>query len=155
VPQGVTRVEDFAFEYSTLTNITFPNSLIEIGKDSFYQSYLRAVTIPDSVRNIDEGAFGGSSIGTATIGNGVTNIAQSAFGSCSLMTNVIIGSGLVTLDTFAFGFCWSLRAVYFNGNAPVPGDVVFDNAPATIYYRIGTSGWGSYFAGRPTALWSP
>lgn len=30
----------------------------------------------------------------------------------------------------------------------------FKNSPnVTIYYRAGTTGWGSTFAGRPTALW--
>jgi hypothetical protein len=47
--------------------------------------------------------------------------------------------------------------VYFEGNAPglYDEDKLFDGAPfVTVFYRSGTTGWGSTLGGRPTALWS-
>jgi hypothetical protein len=153
IPARVTHIADFAFQYSQLTNIAFPDSLIEIGQDSFFQSFLRALTIPDGVRNIGKDAFASSLVGTASIGNGVTNIGTYAFGFCPSLTNVTIGTGLLTLSDGAFGYCWYLKAVYFNGNAPVPAGLVFDDTLTTVYFRAGTTGWGPFFAGRPTAIW--
>jgi hypothetical protein len=56
--------------------------------------------------------------------------------------------------------------VYFQGNAPSFGSDVFDYwynngsggrqliwDPATVSYLAGTTGWGTTFRGRPTALW--
>jgi len=47
-------------------------------------------------------------------------------------------------------------SLYFEGNAPsVGGTNVFIADKATIYYLPGTVGWGSTFAGIPTAVWLP
>jgi hypothetical protein len=32
---------------------------------------------------------------------------------------------------------------------------VFDYTTSTVYYLPGTTGWDTYFAGRPTRLWNP
>jgi hypothetical protein len=46
------------------------------------------------------------------------------------------------------------EAVYFQGDAPKPGELVFlGNYLATIYYIPGTTGWDATFGGRPTAPW--
>jgi hypothetical protein len=46
--------------------------------------------------------------------------------------------------------------VYFKGNAPRLGSAVFNaDNHATIYYLPGTTGWGTTFGGRLTALRKP
>jgi hypothetical protein len=53
-----------------------------------------------------------------------------------------------------FTLCPNLKAVYFQGSAPAADPSAFDGEKyATVYYLPGTTGWGSTFAGRPTALW--
>jgi len=55
-----------------------------------------------------------------------------------------------------FFSCTSLAGVYFWGNVPSVGLNVFTNANnATVYYLAVTTGWGTTFGGRPTALWNP
>src|SRR5207248_10545796 len=55
----------------------------------------------------------------------------------------------------AFESCPSLTAVHFQSNAPSFGASLFLNDNnTTVYYLPGTTGWGSSFAGRPTALWA-
>jgi hypothetical protein len=40
------------------------------------------------------------------------------------------------------------------GSAPSLGSSAFSlNVNSTVYYLLGTTGWGETFAGRPTALW--
>jgi hypothetical protein len=53
----VTRIGDYAFASSYLTNVTIPDSVINIGGDAFWVSALNSITIPDSVTNIDFYAF--------------------------------------------------------------------------------------------------
>jgi hypothetical protein len=55
----------------------------------------------------------------------------------------------------AFHVCSHLSRAYFMGNAPTYGASSFLSAPSTIYYRPNTTGWGPFFAGRPTCLWNP
>jgi hypothetical protein len=57
-----------------------------------------------------------------------------------------------------FAYCTNLTGIYFEGNAP-PADsnpylstVFFDDTNVTVFYLPGTTGWGSTFAGLPTAL---
>jgi hypothetical protein len=56
-----------------------------------------------------------------------------------------------------FYYCGSLTSVSCQGNAPSSvGTGVFDGSDnATVYYFAGTTGWGTTFAGRPTAPWNP
>ena len=55
----------------------------------------------------------------------------------------------------AFQSCYNLTSLYFQGNAPNVGSfLVSGDNFVTIYYLPGTTGWGSTFAGLPTALWT-
>ncbi len=61
-----------------------------------------------------------------------------------------------------FGSCGSLTSVLFLGNAPgLVGTYPSDGSPfsgdanVTVYYRPGTTGWGTNYQGAPTALWNP
>jgi hypothetical protein len=156
IPGGVTKIGDFAFEDSGITNVTMPASLVEIGTNAFANCFLTSVSIPDGVKLIDEGAFSHCWARTVTVGNGVTNIEDSAFISCG-MTNIILGKNVSYLGLRALSYSFALQGAYFTGNAPATGGYVFDADPPgmTVYYEAGTTGWGQYFEGEPTAVWQP
>ena len=155
IPNAVATIGTNAFySCSSLTSLTVPNSVFSLGDSAFYEcGSLTNVTIGTNVAGIGNSAFYGCSRLTRVgIPNSVTNIGTNAFYLCSSLTNVIIGNEVATIGNDAFYHCSSLAVVFFDGNPPAANSTVFTSDPATAYYLPGTAGWGSNFAGLPTAL---
>jgi hypothetical protein len=90
------------------------------------------------------------------IANSVTSIGTQAFEYCycQSLTSIMIGSGVTSIGEYAFSGCTYVTSVYFQGNAPSGDSTVFAEDEATAYHLANTTGWGSYFGGIPTAVWS-
>jgi hypothetical protein len=116
---------------------------------------LTSVALPNSITNIGSRAFTYcTSLTSATIGDGVTSIGDQAFQYCTNLISITIPYGVTNIGFGAFSICYSLTGVYFKGNAPSVDPAEFwPNNQATVYYLPGTTGWGTTFGGRPTALW--
>ncbi|MGO8696525.1 MAG: leucine-rich repeat protein [Limisphaerales bacterium] len=181
IPNSVTSIGAFAFRScSHVTSIAIPNSVTTVGDKAFYEcGNLNGVTIGNGVTSIGESVFDTCArLGSVTIGTNVTSIGDNMFQGCTSLTNVTIGYGVTTIGQRMFADCFSLTSVtipasvtsigdaafsyggltrvYFDGNAPGAGLSVFENFYApTVYYMLGTSGWGASFAGSPTLLWDP
>jgi hypothetical protein len=118
----VTRIGDEAFWLCNLTNLTIPDSVITIGRYSFYDC---------------------TSLSSVIIGNSVTNIVEGAFQNCAMLTSVTIGNSVKIIGDEAFGSCTSLTNITVNtANAAYSssGGVLFDNARATLIQF--PTGWG-------------
>lgn len=58
VKYSVTRIGDFAFEFSNLTHVNISNTITSIGEGAFYLcTKLTLIEIPNSVESIEYGAF--------------------------------------------------------------------------------------------------
>jgi hypothetical protein len=160
LPSGLTSIGIGAFEncYS-FTSIAIPYGITTIPDFTFFRcSQITSVTIPNTVTYIGNSAFGScSGLRQITIPDNVTYIGNSAFSSCQKLTSIKIPAGVTTLGASAFASCYALTNVFFIGNAPTTvGTGLFtgDNN-LTVYFLVGTSGWGPAFGGRPTAFWNP
>ncbi len=157
IPSGVTNIADNAFcGCLGLASVTIPNSVISLGGDVFFGcADLGEAVIGSNVTDIGANTFSFCShLTRITIPNSVTGIGDGAFSDCSDLTNVVIGDSVTNLGFSAFGWCTNLTGIYFQGNAP-SGDWAFNQYTApTVYYRAGTTGWGTTFDGCPTALWA-
>lgn len=110
--------------------------------------------IPNSVTNIGSEAFS-ACIGLTNIivPNSVTSIGDLAFSGCENLASVRVGNGVTSIGSGAFLENHALKSIYFQGNAPAIGSGILQGASnSVVYYLLGTAGWSSIFAGRPTVL---
>ncbi len=156
IPDSVRSIDDLAFVFCTaLTSITIPGNVQSIGRETFSGcAALETVELGDSVQSIGNQAFlSCTALTSITIPDNIQSIGREAFENCTALETVEIGAGVTNIGRRAFRNCGALEAVYFKGDAPSLGVQVFSLSPSvTIYYLSGTSGWGSMFGGRPTAL---
>ena len=140
IPDGVTVISDYAFEYGkSITSVTIPSSVTTIGDYAFYLcdgirtvnlpaggltrigasafdscSGITSIAIPNSVSYIGTFAFAWAPIESANIYQGV--IESHAFEGCGCISNVTIGSGVTYIGDNAFNRCAGLRTVQYGGS---------------------------------------
>jgi len=137
---------------------TLPVTQLGDGEDSVFDGTIKSVTIGNGITTIAGAAFWNAySLTSLTIPNSVTSIGEYAFQQASGLTNVTIGSSVTNIGEGAFTSCGSLRAVYFQGNSPMPNDDISVfwpayNFGAVAYVRPGTMGWGTYFDDLPVIV---
>jgi len=102
-PSTVLTLGDFSFtDAHSLTSISLPDSVTDLGVGSFARTGLTSFHIPTSVTTIREYAFQGSSLTSITIPQGVTAINGFAFYENYALQTVHFPTSLQTIGTSAF-----------------------------------------------------
>lgn len=128
IPDSVTDIGYRAFSgCSSLTGITIPSSVTNIGNRAFRGcSSLTDITIPSSVTIIEDRAFDGCSrLARVTIENGVTRIGSGAFFGCSGLVELKIYDGMAEIDSSAFEGCSRLTCIEIPGSVSNIGERAF------------------------------
>lgn len=103
IPSSVTIIGECAFQdCSYLTSVTMGNNVTSIVNWAFADSGLTSLAIGSGVSSIGVGAFSECELASLTIPNNVTSIGSEAFDFCYNLTNVVIGSGVTDIGTYAF-----------------------------------------------------
>ena len=146
---------------TSLGRITIGNGVTSIGSSAFQATSITSITIPDSVTSIGEWAFQGcTSLARITIGKGVTSIESSTFQECSSLSSIevdtnnpaycsedgilfskdkttlilyprrndtsyTIPNGVSKIESWAFQFCTSLTSITIPSTVESIGDAVF------------------------------
>ena len=146
----VTRIGDYAFGGSSLTNLTIPDSITNIGNYAFISSSLPGITIPDSVTGIGDYAFNGCGrLTSVTIPDSVADIGAWAFYNCTSLTNVRIGTGVTRMGIYAFSSCSGLKDITLSDGLACVGEHAFEScgrlASVTIPGSVpGIGAWAFY-----------
>jgi uncharacterized repeat protein (TIGR02543 family) len=120
----VTSIEASAFSNQpTLTSVTLPNGLLEIGQRAFRDSALTSVVIPDSVTTMGLWAFESNALTSVVIGNGLAVIPAGGFQN-NQISSLTIGTGVTTILAQAF-FENQLTTVAIGGSVTDIGTYAF------------------------------
>jgi BspA type Leucine rich repeat region (6 copies) len=133
IPATVTDLAEGAFgDALNLTDVVIPNSVTNIGFETFYNC---------------------PSLSNVTIGSHLVSIAAEAFFLDPSLTDIVIPASVTSIGAEAFGGCEDLSGVCFEGKPPTDGGSIFlfDDALTTILFISGTAGWGSTYDGITTA----
>ena len=86
----VTAISYGAFQSATITSITMPDTIIQLGSNAFN---------------------GCSSLTTVCLSNALTIIPEYCFANCSSLTSIVIPEGVKFIGAYAFRYCSSLTSV--------------------------------------------
>ena len=106
VPEGVTKIGDYAFANSPVTSVTFNDGLKEIGNYAFnFCGQLTAINVPGSVTSIGNNAFFFcSSLSTITLNEGLQTIGDYAFELCGQMSVNVIPEIVIPSTVTSIGY---------------------------------------------------
>lgn len=102
IPNGVTLIQlpngtDGAtgFKGMGITSVTFPDSLITIGQETFQENKIKNITFPDNLKTIGSYAFNSNYLSAVTIPESVTTVSWGAF-TGNHIKNIHFNGKLVT-----------------------------------------------------------
>ena len=147
IPDGVTKIEDYAFESCiNLTTVTIPTSVTDMGHYSFSRcDKLSVATLPaEQVDNIPKenlttvvinggttihdyyGAFYNcKNLVSVTISDSVTSIGAGAFSGCENLATIRLPSNITEISSHTFNECKSLKSIIIPDSVTSIGDGAF------------------------------
>ena len=139
----VTSIGEYTFWHCSITSVTIPNSVTNIGDFAFDMcNRMTSVTIPNSVTSSGKAAFEWCSrLTSVTIGNSVTSIGNYAFMHCNRLTSVTIGNSVTSIGESAFEHCSGLTSVTIPNSVTTIGDYAFSGCSGLTSVTIGNSVW--------------
>ncbi|MBE6801653.1 MAG: leucine-rich repeat domain-containing protein [Ruminococcaceae bacterium] len=120
------EVLEGSFEYSKITSIDLPDSLIKIGAKTFYRcTWLESVVFPKNLTTIGNSAFWDCfSLQEVVLGESITTIYGSAFCCCPIK-KIVVPEGLVSIVEKTFSGCEELEIVVIGGKVEDIGSEAF------------------------------
>ena len=134
IPQGVTSIEDSAFENCTsLESITIPESIIHIGQNAFYNTgiYNNDSNWDKGILYIDKCLIAVKEIKQCElidrhlyesyprkcrIKEGTLVIGEYAFKDCTHFTSITLAKSILTIGDYAFKGCHSIKSITIPNN---------------------------------------
>ncbi len=165
IPNSVTTIETSAFkDCDKFTSITLPSNLKFLGGSVFedcgklrsislpstlsvlsawtfaHCGNLKKITLPKGITKIESFAFGYSGVTSIELPSDLQEIEPNAFNSTDL-TQITIPPKVTHIRQDAFTGCYSLKQIYFTGDAPSFGPHVFNMITTKAYYPNDNSSW--------------
>lgn len=121
IPEGVTKIGDFAFRSCTnLKSVTLPSTLKTIGSNAFYSTKITTLDVPNGVTKINSNAYTScTSLTTVFLPDTVTTLDTQCFRYDTKISKVTMGEGINSIGTYCFSGCSGLKAVIIRKTASV------------------------------------
>ncbi|MEF2863735.1 MAG: leucine-rich repeat protein, partial [Eubacteriales bacterium] len=137
LPSALAFLGTRAFNETTISSVTFPDTLKNIGNYAFYNcpNLSGTLIIPEGVVSIGTAAFTKTGIEKLELADSVQTISAGAFSTCAKLTSVQIGeqgkgkSQLQTIGSKAFNNDTNITYFYIEACS---ADVAIDSNPLTI-----------------------
>lgn len=101
----------------TITSITLPESVTEIGANAFDECCsLSSINIPEGVTEIPMSAFSRTAIESIVLPSGLKTIERYAFFECAGLKSIVIPEGVAFIGFKAFAGCTELETVELPGS---------------------------------------
>lgn len=122
IPKSVKNIDNAAFFVARgLKMVTFEEGieLETINKQAFYGcSNLESITLPASVTIIDKEAFAWcTKLKTFVLDENIISLGEWAFNGCSSLETIILSNNLARIEYATFHLCEKLEAVYYLGSS--------------------------------------
>ena len=116
LPNSVTNIGDAAFFYSfALKKVELGNAVTRIGNDAFANTNFSSIVLPTSLRTIGIGSFRESGLTSVIIPVGTTTVGFMAFVISRSLTTVTVPSTITSMDQLAFIYS-GVKTVNYCGN---------------------------------------
>lgn len=134
IENGITAIPDETFKYSTLAQITLPQSITEIGAEALEGTKVNTTLynqiMQNNIQTIGLGAFADCKqlTGEIVVKNTVQNLGEGVFKNCTgIETAKIQINGLTKLPNETFSGCTSLSTVELPAATVEIGNAAFKN----------------------------
>lgn len=135
IPNTVMNLGNILTGCISIVSVTVPDSVTCIGDYAFYGcTGLESVVIPDSVTVIGEDAFRGcTGLESLVIPDSVTTIEKSVFYCCENLTDVVIPDSVTDIGDFAFYGCTELTGIVIPDSVKRIGQNAFRGCDSLVY----------------------
>lgn len=116
IPDGCTKIEDWAFIGNSFLESIDLAGVTEIGEDAFYHcTALKSVELPEGLSELKSATFGScTALTEAILPFSLDSIGDSAFYSCTSLSSINIPGRVDTIGSYAFYNCPSLSTITIN-----------------------------------------
>ena len=130
IPEGVTKIADYAFYMNRVVTVSIPASCTEIGNYAFEDCQkLESVTFAEGSKltTIGAGAFLRCYyMTTCDLPDSVRTLGDSVFNCCTYLSSCTIPEGVTELPSYLFYYCSSLKEVNLPSTLTTIGYGAFD-----------------------------
>lgn len=142
IPNNVTSIASYAFEKAQyLEKVICPEALKNVGSYAFQASSIKEISFKNNLEEIGSFAFNESKLTSIELGNSVKKIGESAFAWCTALESITFPTTIEEIGISAFYMCTSISEyTVIDNNKNYTSDargVLFNKDKTTlIYYPI-------------------
>ncbi len=125
----LTKIGQYAFHHTNITELVIPESVATIGEAAFtWCSKLESVVLPDNLSVLPAAMFSScQSLVSVNLPKGMTALGGAAFSGCSsLSVDIIIPEGFTKIENGTFSGCSSLKNISLPSTLKEIGDYAFN-----------------------------